>query len=601
VQGRHILFLAGPAVAILLVWGLGMVMSGIRGWLAGIKYQVSGVKYDALRFAFHVLLGLLLVGSINQLLFMYQTYPSLLPVRTEPYPIAQAAHTLSRPITLAGGARLIDFSFWDNGEALRVSLIWQAGDQFAPEDYQLELALVDLQGQILSDWRAYQTRARYPTRAWEVGDVVRDEGWLPLIGIVPGQYTIQMRLMGEEGVIVDWESLGEYVLNEALNQPGRETGWILWRDGEMARRPPMLRERETVQFTIFDAQSLVSGPQLIGPDGISRDPVSTGSRWANFIINPDWPAGDYYAAEMDSHLPLFRVVESERDFQIPEIAYPLEVNFENKIKLLGYHLPSRRVEPGDGLPITLYWQGLQWMGDEFVIFDRLLDNQQVVWGGYDRLPQENYSTLFWAPGEIVTDGFAVPIDSDTPDGVYTLSLGWYREIEGQASSLAILDPETNEPTGETALTIGPIKVGGPPPGITVAGAAPSTTVNAMLGEQIKLLGYDFKQNASSLDFIFYWQTLAPPPKDYTVFVHVRNAAGDVVAQQDGPPVEGVYPTSLWDAGEIIQAGISIPLNELAPGQYEVIVGLYDFVTGERLPVAGSAEGAIILNVFGVGK
>jgi hypothetical protein len=302
------------------------------------------------------------------------------------------------------------------------------------------------------------------------------------------------------------------------------------------------------------------------------------------------------------HLPLFRVAERERNFQIPEIAYPLNVNFEDKIRLLGYNLPSRRVEPGDGLPITLYWQGLQWMGEEFVIFDRLLDNQQVVWGGYDRLPKENYSTLFWAPGEIVTDGFAVPIDSDTPDGVYTLSLGWYREVEGQANSLAILHPETGEPTGKTALTIGPIKVGGPPPGFTSEQGTPQNRVNIALGDKIELLGFDVKEQQSSglapLELTFYWLPLAVMDTDYTVFVHLRDTIGQTVAQKDQPPLNGAYPTSLWDLGEIVVDEITLELPAgLPPGEYTLVIGMYDFTSGIRLAVPGNPANEVGLVDF----
>jgi 4-amino-4-deoxy-L-arabinose transferase-like glycosyltransferase len=585
VQGRHILFLAGPAVAILLVWGL-----------SSAKWLVSSAKWHGLRFASYVLLGLLLTGAISQLIYMHRIYPSLLPVQTTPYRPPDDTIVSSPFVALEDRAKLVDIVVNDERQALRVNLIWQVIDYPLGQDYQLELALVDSQGQTRSYWRAYQTQARYPTRTWEAGDIVRDEGWLPLPGLPAGEYEVQMRLLDFKAAVTDWQTIDTYALTESRNRPAASL--VLWQNGEVARHIPAFRERETVQVT---GESLPSGFRLVGPDGIERHPLAVGAHWTTFIIDPAWPAGDYYAAGDNQASPLLHVVENGRNFQIPAIASPLEANFAGKIKLLGYHLPSRRVAPGNGLPVTLYWQGLQWLGEDFVIFNRLLDNQQVAWGGYDRLPQENYSTLFWAPGEIVTDGFAVPVASDAPDGVYTLSVGWYQVIGGQAQSLPLLNLETGEPTDETAVTIGPIKVGGPPPGITVAEAAPSTPVNAMLGEQIKLLGYDFRQNASSLDFTFFWQALVPPPKDYTVFVHVRNAAGDVVAQQDGPPVEGVYPTSLWDAGEIIQDGISVPLNELAPGQYEVIVGLYDFVTGERLPVEGTSDGTVFLKVLEIGK
>jgi hypothetical protein len=283
---------------------------------------------------------------------------------------------------------------------------------------------------------------------------------------------------------------------------------------------------------------------------------------------------------------------------------------------LGYDLPTRRVQPGEGLPVTLYWQGLRWMGEDFVIFERLLDNQGRAWGGYDRRAKENYSTLFWAPDEIVTDGFAVPVAPDAPDGVYNLSLGWYHKVEGEAQSLPIIDPADGQPSGTTAVTIGPIKVGGPPPGVTVTQAVPQNEFNIILGEQIKLLGYDLSdpridraadeavtspsnpptfQPSDTLHLTLYWQALTPSTIDYTVFVHLRNAAGETAAQKDSPPVDGAYPTTLWDAGEIIKDEIVIPLENVTPGQYDLVVGIYDFQTGLRLAVPENLNNEIVLS------
>jgi hypothetical protein len=597
VQGRHILFLAGPAVAILLVWGLSVVIYAVSRRLAW-RFR------PALHFTYFLLLGLLLTGAVGQLILMKNSYPSLLPVRTTPY--AGPGTARSSEVTLPGGASLSGYNVTPGAAALKVALIWQSGHKPAPEDYQVELALIDPAGQIRANWQAYQTQAHYPTRVWEKGDTVRDEGWLPLTGLPAGEYEIRLRILGQRENIVDWQTLTTYTFDHLAGQPATGSAWTLWRNGEIASRPPLLTERETVQFT-YDVQA--GEPQLIGPDGVTRSPVSAGSGWANFIIRPDWPAGDYYynAAVFDGS-PLLRVVENERSFQVPEMEHPLEVNFEDNIRLLGYDLPSRRVEPGDSLPIILYWQGLQWLAEDFVIFSRLLDNpqdygQQAAWGGYDRLARENYSTLFWAPGEVVTDGFAVPVDPNTPPGVYTLSLGWYRQVEGQAQSLPILNPETGELTGATAVTIGPIKVGGPPEELTVDQATPETEVNVLLGEQIELLGFDLArpetddsaaEKSDPLRLTFYWQALNPMDADYTVFVHLRNEAGETVAQKDSPPANGAYPTSLWDAGEIIKDNVDLPLSQLDPGRYHLMVGMYDFETGIRLPVTGSVDSAISL-------
>ena len=653
VQGRHILFLTGPAIAVLLVWGLAVFVSSVRSKISGHESGVSPTTpsqthfgsqpltpdsrlwsastHYALLFTLQALLVLLLTGAIGQLLLMKQTYPPLLPVWTTPY--RQTAHLLSE-IQLDGGAWLIDYHLEDLGHSLKVALIWRGGAEPPPEDYQVELVLVDPQGQTRAGWLAYQTQAHYPTRTWEPGDVIRDEGWLPLTGLSAGDYELRMRLFGQADEVIPWQTLATYHHDETKPSDVKQV-WHLLYHGEVSRHPPTLRERETAQFAqpptlqqssgqVPNLQSPIPNPHLTGPDEVPRAPVSAGPTWANFIIQPDWPAGDYWLD--DENEVVLRVAPNDRDFTVlADMIVPLEADFAGQIKLLGYHLPTRRVQPGDGLPVTLYWQGLHWLGEDFVIFNHLLDNQQVVRGGYDRLAREDYSTLLWAPGEIVTDGFAVPVAVDAPDGVYTLSLGWYRRVDGAAASLHLLNPDTGEPLETTAVTIGPIKVGGPPAGATVAEAVPHHLVEALLGEQIMLLGFDIEDRgasesanekvtqpdtesaasppqilaSSSLTLTLYWQALAPPETDYTVFVHVRDAAGKVAAQRDRPPLAGAYPTSLWDAGEIIWDGIRLPLDQLEPGQYELVIGMYDFATDTRLPVEDSPDGTILLQSFEV--
>jgi hypothetical protein len=75
--------------------------------------------------------------------------------------------------------------------------------------------------------------------------------------------------------------------------------------------------------------------------------------------------------------------------------------------------------------------------------------------------------------------------------------------------------------------------------------------------------------------------------DYTVFVHLLDADGRQVAQADGPPQSGQYPTSWWGAGEVVADRHRLPnevIANLPPGSYTLSVGLYNLDTGERLAV-----------------
>ena len=105
--------------------------------------------------------------------------------------------------------------------------------------------------------------------------------------------------------------------------------------------------------------------------------------------------------------------------------------------------------------------------------------------------------------------------------------------------------------------------------------------------------------ADRLALKLYWQALAAPAADYTVFVHVLDQDGKIVAQYDGPPAGGELPTRAWSPGATSADAISIPLpSSLSPGAYRLIAGLYDAATGARLPVAGGGGGPVDIVLLG---
>jgi hypothetical protein len=121
-------------------------------------------------------------------------------------------------------------------------------------------------------------------------------------------------------------------------------------------------------------------------------------------------------------------------------------------------------------------------------------------------------------------------------------------------------------------------------------AAPSYPVSALLGDSIRLLGYDLVTDAVGAGQTFtvtlYWQAVAPVRDSYKVFVHVAAADGSVQAQSDSLPVFDTRTTPTWGAGEIIidPHRIVIPAGQAA-GDYLLTCGLYlESGSMVRLPV-----------------
>ena len=92
-----------------------------------------------------------------------------------------------------------------------------------------------------------------------------------------------------------------------------------------------------------------------------------------------------------------------------------------------------------------------------------------------------------------------------------------------------------------------------------------------------------------------WISQARPDRDLTVFVHVVDAQGTILAQKDQPPLAGDYPTSAWEPGEVVLDHIDVPLPDdwIWSQAHGIEIGLYDPTTGERLSVideSGQAAG-----------
>jgi hypothetical protein len=80
-----------------------------------------------------------------------------------------------------------------------------------------------------------------------------------------------------------------------------------------------------------------------------------------------------------------------------------------------------------------------------------------------------------------------------------------------------------------------------------------------------------------------WKT-AVPPAQTTVFVHLVDAAGNLVAQADGDSLGGIYPFERWQPGTVLHDRRWLAVGD-ADG-LSVRLGLYDRGSGQRLSVEG---------------
>jgi hypothetical protein len=121
-------------------------------------------------------------------------------------------------------------------------------------------------------------------------------------------------------------------------------------------------------------------------------------------------------------------------------------------------------------------------------------------------------------------------------------------------------------------------------------------------DDVRLISATIDTEAGAPVLNLAWFVGNPIDPTVTVFVHVLNEAGQVVAQADGDLVGGYVPIGLWQKNDRIQERRPLlAADQFAPGKYTVAVGLYDRTTQQRLdPVQSNRpvkDGALVVDEF----
>jgi len=261
--------------------------------------------------------------------------------------------------------------------------------------------------------------------------------------------------------------------------------------------------------------------------------------------------------------------------------YDRQATLGDVLRLTGYDRLPERVQPGQTLTVTLYWQPLMEIEGAYASYVHLVDRSGRGLLQSDHLPGgDYYPTSLWQPGEVLRDEHVLTIPESLPFGLYRLVAGMYRAASLEALGapvdlgwLAVRDPRALRMTAPDDL---------------------QHPLSLTFGERVGLLGYDSQLHGSELRVTLYWRAEGRLEQDWSVFIHVLDQAGQLVAQRDSQPVDGSYPTSAWEPGEVVTDVhvVNLPASA-AEGGYQLQVGLYLAESGQRLPVAdamGVAQG-----------
>jgi hypothetical protein len=285
----------------------------------------------------------------------------------------------------------------------------------------------------------------------------------------------------------------------------------------------------------------------------------------------------------DSVFPIGEEIEQIGSF-LPRQAKPqfgISSNSETRISLIGYDLSPVTLEAGQGVSLVLYWQSMAPVRTYYESFAHLVTSTHEIVSGQHQQPLWGYPTSIWQPGDVILDAYGFTVPADAIPGKYQFDVGLFNLVSGER--LNIMD---NGQVADNHVLVGAMTV----IDTDISPSSPSVLSDITFGDkgQIRLIGYDLDgaelTPGEAIDLTLHWQGLAIISIDYTVFIHIIDAAGELATQQDTMPGDGRYRTSLWFVDETIrdQHHIVLP-SELPSGEYRIALGLYYWATGERLP------------------
>lgn len=259
---------------------------------------------------------------------------------------------------------------------------------------------------------------------------------------------------------------------------------------------------------------------------------------------------------------------------LPDSANPVFARYD-AVELIGYETPNRRFEPGDQMPVTVYWRVRRNTERDLSLYLHATNPDGEVIGKVDSYPGGGrLRTSTWQPGMIYADTYAIPL-TETTEGRFPvrIQVGWWHFPSGEVvTPINEHDARLESVMLDAGGFAGDYQPDLPDDLITVEGAD--------FGSVVRLVGY---QNSESL-FTFVWEATGTLDVDYKVFVQALDPTAStmqVVAQGDAPPA---FPTRYWRAGEryVTHHVLTFDNQRLIPGEFNVIIGWYEEETFRRL-------------------
>ncbi len=254
------------------------------------------------------------------------------------------------------------------------------------------------------------------------------------------------------------------------------------------------------------------------------------------------------------------------------------INFDNKVRLIGLDAPNRQVAAGEIFQFDQFWKLIEQTGADFSISTKVFDANGVEYGHYDSPhPNQIFPTSRAALSDYLLDTRRIPIDATTPPGQYIVetSVYYYGDTRRLLPALDASGGRLNQNFAATAAQILTITVMHPTPLTDPATLEIPYRVDAPLTANVTLIGHTLPPSLTlhtgdSFGLETYWQAQGTPATDDEICFVLQQPDRTVPLRCVGP-VPG-FPTQKWRTDDVWRAGHAMRIPpQTEAGDYAVLI------------------------------
>jgi uncharacterized membrane protein len=227
------------------------------------------------------------------------------------------------------------------------------------------------------------------------------------------------------------------------------------------------------------------------------------------------------------------------------------------IELLGYSIvPTGTLRGGTILQPVLAWRANESVRERLSFAIRVVDSRGHIWASDEREPHDGKSpTDQWKVGKVINDQYALRLPPTMPSDDYTIRV----QVRDQEIELMRVHIEKSKAsfTASELYIENPLQVD---------------------MREMRLLGFVSPRSTIApgelLSVGVYWRARAKPQGDYVIAIQLRDASGKIAFEQASRPANDAYPTTHWDAGEVLLDWHDFNLpRDLVAGNYQIFVAM----------------------------